>query len=318
MRRVACPLVCGLLLLSTGIARSQSPEGAPCEEEGLGEQEEALEETELIEDGVPFERGSLIFDYLRQWLSLFGFGTTNNRLYPDGWDHHWSTEVPESFDHGEWDRILAGHVNEEGLFDYGALSQDSAQRAFLDGYLGRLAEASLQGLVPAEQLAFWINAYNACAVQNVLTRGLPQSVLEVEGFFDDDLCRIGGYSLSLNEIENERIRRFFVEPRIHFALNGAAHGCPPLRREAYRGNRLEVQLEDQATRFLRATTVIDTNRMEIRANRILEWFGWDFEPIGGVREFIAQRLEAEEARLVRLDSYRLVFSEFDWRLNQVP
>lgn len=220
------------------------------------------------------------------------------------------------FDHSDWDTIVRTYVTAEQRFDYEALMANEAHLELLGSYLDRVAGANLSALPEAERLAFWLNAYNACTVRGVVDHWPTAGVLEVEGFFDSIDYRVAQSELTLNELENERIRAVFAEPRIHFAVNCASVGCPPLRPEAYVGGRLEAQLEAQAGAFVRASTEVDANQMQVRLSQIFEWFGGDFEAAGGVREFVASRLDEPEATAVRTEGYQIQFVPYDWSLNK--
>ena len=232
--------------------------------------------------------------------------------------HLAQAEPPEptaesTFDHSSWAAVLAECVSPEGRFAYDRLLNSATLTARFDDYIASIATANVNRLNGKEQLAFWINAYNASVVKGVLEHYPVGSVLDLEGFFDRGAHTVAGLALSLNDMENERIRRAFEEPRIHFALNCASMSCPPLLAEPFTGHHLDAQLEEQATRFLAATTEVSTNEMEIRLNRILEWFGRDFDDVGGVREFVARRVP--EAEAVRNERNIIVFHEYDWALN---
>jgi hypothetical protein len=221
------------------------------------------------------------------------------------------------FDHSDWDALLDTYVSADGGVDYAALAASEADLARLERYLEHLAGANTFRMPEPERLAFWINAYNACTVYHVLGHYPLESVYQVPGFFDQETCTLAGSELDLNEIENEQIRDVFNEPRIHFALVPAARGGPPLRAESYDGHRIDEQLEAQATDFVRATTHLRSNEMEVELNRLFEWFGRDFGGLDAVREFVAQRLEdPHDAEAVRRPIFFLTFSEFDWRLNE--
>ena len=218
-----------------------------------------------------------------------------------------------TFDHSNWAAVLAECVSPEGRFAYDRLFNSETLTARFDAYIAEIATANVNCLNGKEQLAFWINAYNANVVRGVLEHYPVGSVLDLEGFFDRTKHTVAGYELSLNEVENSRIRVVFEEPRVHFALNCASLSCPPLRAEPFNGQQLDSQLEEQATAFLNATTEVDTNAMEIRLNRILQWFGGDFDDVGGVREFVARRVPQTAA--VRNERNVIVFREYDWGLN---
>src|SRR6185436_15382923 len=103
----------------------------------------------------------------------------------------------------------------------------------------------------SEQLAFWINAYNAYTIQLVNShheRASIQNLRAVLGHspWQEPLVKAGGRTYTLDQVEHEILRKRFHEPRIHFAIVCAAVSCAPLRSEAYVGVRIEAQLDDQA------------------------------------------------------------------------
>jgi len=180
-------------------------------------------------------------------------------------------------------------------------------------YLASVAGASLNGRSDADKLAFWINAYNAYVVKGVLDNWPLESVLNVEGFFDSVDYTVASRELTLNELENEQIRPVFNEPRIHFAVNCASIGCPPILGQPYLGSTLEAQLEAQTVAYIENTTTVDQNLMRIGLSKIFEWFSGDFGGIDGVREFVAQRHSAGDA--IRNERNLLIFIDYDWAIN---
>src|SRR4051812_40502370 len=88
-----------------------------------------------------------------------------------------------------FDEILDTHVR-DGWVRYRALKLD---RAKLDGYIDQLRNASVGRRTRDEQLAFWLNAYDALVLQTVIDHypirgrsGLypPDSIRQIPGAFD--------------------------------------------------------------------------------------------------------------------------------------
>jgi hypothetical protein len=139
-----------------------------------------------------------------------------------------------------------------------------------------------------------------------------------------DAARLEGREereLTLDEVEHEIVRKQFQEPRIHFALVCAAVSCPPLRREAYAGDRLDAQLEEQARRFLgdREKNRVDTVSGTVFVSPIFVWYRDDF---GGSDEALARYLarfwpQGPERDLLQSSRFRLRETDYDWRLNGV-
>ena len=154
----------------------------------------------------------------------------------------------KSFDHSKFDALLGAHVSEDGLVDYSGFD-DSPD---FQHYLTSLVEAQPEALSEPEQLAFWINSYNAYTIELINRHQEKKSIRNINktlGFFSgkgpwkERFAEVAGEEWTLDEIEHEVIRKRFFEPRIHFALVCAALGCPPLLPEAYTGAELEEQLD---------------------------------------------------------------------------
>jgi hypothetical protein len=140
----------------------------------------------------------------------------------------------QAADHAAWDRLLQAHVDARGLVDYDAFARNPG----FEEYLQWLARADPAALPRAEQLALWINAYNAYTIRLVHSHGERRSIRNInrtlgliagKGPWSERMATVGGRTYTLDEIEHEIIRPRFQEPRIHFALVCAAIGCPTLR-----------------------------------------------------------------------------------------
>ena len=225
------------------------------------------------------------------------------------------------FDHSAFDRLLKAHVA-DGRVDYDAFARAPAFPA----YLGQLARARPEALPPGEQLAFWINAYNAYTIQLVNAHGERKSIRNINktlgvvkamGPWKEEIVRAGGQTLSLDHVEHEIVRKRFREPRIHFALVCAARSCPPLRPEAYTGARLDAQLDDQARAFIAGSPEknrVDVERATVHLSPIFAWFKDDFGPDLG--RFLARYVpEGRERALLESGRFKIVETPYDWSLN---
>ena len=140
-----------------------------------------------------------------------------------------------------------------GLVDYAKLKADPKD---LTRYLDELAsvpKSEFEKWEQPEQLAFLINLYNAQTLKLVIEHYPVKSIKKIgnilKGPWDQRVVRLWGETVTLNTLEHEILRKDYDEPRIHFALVCAAHGCPPLRKEPYVAERLNSQLEDQGRAF---------------------------------------------------------------------
>jgi len=126
----------------------------------------------------------------------------------------------------------------------------------------------------------------------------------------------------LDQVENERIRVGFHDPRIHFAINCAARSCPPVRTEAYVGARLDAQLDDQVRRFMSGPLGVrfetTGDGVTVHATKIMDWFSKDFEQwAGGKAAFLRRYVPPAEQRLIDRAGGKLDFEydDYDWALN---
>jgi hypothetical protein len=215
--------------------------------------------------------------------------------------------------------LLAAVVTENGLVRYATLAK-SEHAIRLATVVDRIASAEL----PAdrnERLALWCNAYNANVLAAVLReRRRPgfESVEKVPGFFDQKI-RVAGETLSLNDLENKRIRPL-GDPRIHAALVCAAKSCPPLRRKPYVAARLDAQLDDQCKRWVNDETKFRLVDGAVGLSEILKWYGADFDqpPYGNAIGFVLAYAEPTGpiARyIVTAEPPKKRWITYDWALN---
>lgn len=242
--------------------------------------------------------------------------------------------APTAYDpsHTAWNRLLSVHVdwNVAGTattVDYAGFARDSAA---LRGYLQSLStvtEAQFRQWPLADREAFLINAYNAATIQLILTR-YPKlhSIKDLGGLLSSPwkqaFVPLLGKTRSLDDIEHGLLRGDpgYGDPRIHFAANCASVGCPALRPEAYLGQRLRTQLEDQTRRFLRDRSRNRLDAGTLQISKIFDWYGRDFANQGGVSAFLARYpdalgLDAGASDRLRRGQLSITYLDYDWSLN---
>ncbi len=226
----------------------------------------------------------------------------------------------------EWEALL-GRVVVDGMVDYDALEAD---RGPLDDYVAWLASPKRRAHRSNPLHAFWLNAYNALVLYSVLEDGRPESVLDVNGwiprpgsgFFYERAFRVQDYSVSLWEIEHERLRGRVMDFRDHGALNCASRSCPPLRPELYTTKNLEQQLKDQMGVWV--DDPVRGVRVEggvAHFSAIFEWFAHDFDFLTAGDDLCttaARFASGPRARKLRALAHRgcpHTFDPYDWSLN---
>lgn len=226
--------------------------------------------------------------------------------------------LASAFDQSAFDATLKRFVDDRGRVDYAGLRGDSSS---LDSYINQLSEVDLNSLDENDRLATLINAYNAFTLKLIAENAGINSIkdIPVEKRWKAERWNLGGRILSLDFIEHDIIRKEFAEPRIHFALVCAGWGCPPLRNEAYVGERLDAQLDDQMRRTHRNGTRwfnYDADRNVLELTALYDWFAGDFEKKSGtVLNFVAQYSSELKSNLAAGQTPTVKFMDYDWSLN---
>lgn len=227
--------------------------------------------------------------------------------------------------HGSFSQLLRRYVDADGNVAYAELKAEGD--SLLDAYLQTLASANVSSLNRDARLALWINAYNAYTLKLIVDHYPVENIWAVTSGpaepkdnspFALDLGPVADTVRTLDEIEHEIIRERFDEPRIHFALVCAAASCPPLRREAFTGPKLDAQLEDQAHTFFHneANNRIPGADGQIELSRILKWYGEDFgASTDDLQQFIAQYFDGAVGERLAEAEYEVTFLPYDWTLN---
>ena len=246
-----------------------------------------------------------------------------SELWPR-WQAH-DPAATQAVDHTPWDRLLKAYlvIGEDGInrFAYGQVS--NADRQALEDYVAALAATPVSSLARPEQMAYWINLYNALTVAVIVRHYPVASIRDIDispGFFADGpwgkkLVNIEGEEVGLDDIEHRILRPIWKDPRIHYAVNCASIGCPNLAPAAFRPANLEAELTHAARAFInhpRGASVTDAGLV---ASTIYDWFQVDFGgDEAGVKMHLAQYatgdLAAALKRGIAIDGYA-----YDWALN---
>jgi hypothetical protein len=212
--------------------------------------------------------------------------------------------------------LLARHVR-HGVVDYRGLKQEEPQ---LDRYLDVLSKVAPGSLTAAARFAFYVNAYNAWTLKLILEHYPGITSIKDAGSlwrspWKKKIARIDGRLLTLDEIEHGILRTQFKEPRVHFAVNCASKGCPPLYGVPFNGRDLDRQLD-----FVTRSFINDPSRYRLEddvlyVSRIFKWFPEDFnhDPIGFFRTYAEGGLKVELQK--RAQHLRVKYLDYDWSLN---
>lgn len=228
-------------------------------------------------------------------------------------------------DHSAWGDFLARYLEtgSDGVnrVAYGKVTPEDAQS--LLAYIEQLTTTAISGYARPEQMAYWINLYNALTVQVIIDNYPVTSIRDIDispGFFSSGpwgkkLVTIEGEQVSLDDIEHQILRPIWQDPRIHYAVNCASIGCPNLQPAPFEAGMLDRQLDDAAIDFVNHRRGVDVLNGRAKASSIYDWFVEDF---GGNDQGVIAHLKAyaEPDLAMKLEELNgIADHDYDWRLN---
>ena len=218
------------------------------------------------------------------------------------------------------DSVLGRYVSKDGLVHYKGLKENKDFMRYIE-YLSTTDPDKLP--TDKHRMAFWINAYNAFVLKGVLEEYPIKSVLGVgwlpHSFFKRKEFVSKQGKITLQKIENEKLREAFREPRIHFAINCASMSCPKLITEAYRADKLEQQLETQAISFInnKSRNYLDKENEVLSLSSIFKWYEGDFVKNNEkIEAYIARYLNPDDAEFIRNNKVTIRYLDYNWGLNE--
>lgn len=236
--------------------------------------------------------------------------------------------------------LLGNHLIEATTAEGGLVSAFGYLDAMADVQVGgwlieqrrRLARFDRSALKTREQaIAFWINAYNFFMVAHILEN--PKGDRPVTGVkdygslfnpyrvFRQKLFDVGGELVSLDQIEKQILlgddfkQRGWKDARVHFAVNCASVGCPPLRRQIYRPGNVDAMMTENTRMALNTPRHLRQEGTILHVTQLFEWYAGDFiEDAGSIEAFIRRYADSPvRAWLEAATVFRYI--DYDWRLN---
>ena len=212
-----------------------------------------------------------------------------------------------------YDRLLKKYVTPAGV-KYAAWKSNGTDLEELQKVIDAIGTTRPESMGRDEQLAFYINAYNAWILHEALEKYPTKSVKDALFlFFITKRIKVAGQQTSFDQLEKGTIRSKFGDPRIHFALNCASKSCPPLSPEVFRGNNLGAQMDRLTRDFINSPKGVtyheETKKAEL--SKIFDWYKGDFKE-GGPIAFINKHRSTQLPNDVKIS-----YQEYDWSLNEV-
>jgi len=223
----------------------------------------------------------------------------------------------KAIDNSAWNTLLKKYVRENGDVDYQGFMNE---KNTLETYLEQLSENPPSKTAPRnEQMAYWINAYNAFTIKLIIDNFPVKSIKDIAGNipmidspWDIKFFTISGQIFDLNTIEHEILRKDFNDPRIHFAINCASFSCPKLRNESFEATTLEAQLEEQTKTFINNPSKNNISSNQLQVSSIFDWFKSDFTRNGCLKDFILKYSNIQPS-----NTTKLVYLDYIWDLNSI-
>jgi hypothetical protein len=219
----------------------------------------------------------------------------------------WSSGGVVVMDHSSWNSLLQRYVNPDGKVDYSGFKGDRLFSDYINELKGSHPDESW---TRNEQMAYWINAYNAFTIQ-LITQNMPlKSIKDISEPWDNKFIIIEGKNYSLNDIENRILRRDFKDPRIHFAVNCASISCPKLWNKAYTASNLDSSLEKRTREFINDPKFNIIKNDEIVISQIFDWYSEDFKSNGSVISYLNRY-----SKVVISPESTVDYGSYNWSLN---
>lgn len=212
----------------------------------------------------------------------------------------------------DYAELLQKYVTQDGV-RYAAWHTNPADLKKLSEVANFYATTTPPDKSKSDALAWYLNAYNAWILQNILAKYPTKGPLDGETlFFHGNRIVISGKKTSFNDLEQKVIRPTFKEPRVHFALNCASASCPPLNAKPFDAATLDADLTRLASAFINGNAVQFTDGGKtLRLSKIFDWYAEDF---GGKGKAVAYLNGYRTSKLQ--DAPKIQFMDYDWSLNE--
>lgn len=235
------------------------------------------------------------------------------------------TDDQTRVDHSQWQKFLDRylHQTQDGRSLLAYKSVDTSGYVELEEYVQDLSRLDPRVFNRAEQMAFWINLYNALTVKVVLDNPDKSSITKMGqrlfsfGPWDEDVVSITSQSLSLNDIEHQILRPIWKDERVHYALNCASLGCPNLASTVFQSENMVEKLNKVRAEYLEHPRAIHFDaRGDLHVSSLFQWYLGDFaKDESALLIYLAShRTELHERILGYTGKIRY---EYDWDLNSL-
>lgn len=243
---------------------------------------------------------------------------------------YWDKSNPSlkaKIDFKPWQDFLAKYVVQKGdqtFVNYSNVSKKDKQS--LNKIINTYSKLEILKYNKNQQLAYWINMYNMLTIRVILQHYPVKSITDIDkswfGYskvWDQNVVKINGKELTLNDIEHRIVRPIWHDPRVHSAVNCASISCPNLSRQAYQGGQINAQLDRSFSTWINSSKGFELKDNNIYISKIFDWYGSDFGNQTHMRQFIAKYLTSKVKKEAILNENKTIYYQnYNWNLNQLP
>ncbi len=177
------------------------------------------------------------------------------------YDQYWLQYDPESryiVSHAPWDEFLGKYVetDNKGINRIAYARVSNEDKKILHNYLNGLAAIPVTKLNRNEQLAYWLNLYNAIVVSVVMENYPVGSFKDIDSrylgpeVYNHSRIAVEGKGLNLNDVRDKIIRYIWLDERVYYGLNDAAVGSPNIQKNAFTAGNARYMLTRAAHQFI--------------------------------------------------------------------
>ncbi|MFT5135706.1 MAG: hypothetical protein ACI8XV_000732 [Arenicella sp.] len=227
--------------------------------------------------------------------------------------------------HSQWQLILDRYLDDQhpsgiNRFNYAAVTD--ADQQSLNAYISFLQTYEPRQFNAEEQMAYWINLYNAATVLLIVAEDSSigsirelRSGIFTPGPWRRKFIKISGQELSLDDVEHGILRPIWKDNRVHYVLNCASLSCPNLPKTAFTGQNVEALLELAAIEYINHPRGVRIEGGRLFLSSIYDWYRQDFgSEFADLIAHLVKYIEPEMA--VNIQKFNRAEYSYDWALNR--
>ncbi len=260
-------------------------------------------------------------------IAMASVSSASARDIAEYFSRHNETARDTPMDFSPWEQFLATYlepgINGVNRIDYKRVTPEDRETLirFLDITMATIPVSRQRR---QEQLAFWLNLYNALVVRVVLDHYPVASIRDINisglfsrGPFKRRLAKVENREISLSDIRDILLMPpIFNDSRIPYALCDGSMGGPQIWPEPYQPNNLDFQLNRAARNFINHPRAFGVEGPKLTASMLYKWqraaFGrHDVDILLHAVRFADTNLVPIFSGRSRIDEY-----SYDWRLNE--